>query len=119
MLPNHPHSLADRVSQITINLSLSPDERHALRNGQYQAERTLVWRINTSDGNTVDLSYDADSLNESETTELIEDTLRKLQVILDNRAASVVDPSAEHSQFTYRTLQTTMNILSASTNQSV
>jgi hypothetical protein len=119
IVQNHPKLHSNQVFQITINLSLSPDEQHALSNDQYQTGQMLVWKINTSDGDNIDLSYDTTSLNESERKTLIEETIRKLQVIVNSRSTTIADTNADHIEFTYRTLQTTMNIISSSSNHSV
>ena len=119
IVQNHPKHHSNQVFQITINLSLSPDEQNALSNDDYQAGQMLAWKINTSDGNTIDLSYDTNSLNESEKKTLIEETIRKLQVILNSRSSTIADTNTDHIDFTYRTLQRTLNILSSSSNHSV
>jgi len=78
----------------------------------------LVWKINTSDGNTIDLSYDTNSLNENEKKILLEETIKKLQIVLNNRppSSTTVNHDQDNIEFTYRTLQTTINILSSSQN---
>jgi len=75
----------------------------------------LVWKINTLDGHTIDLSYDKNSLNENEKKILLEETIKKLQIVLNNRPTTV-NSDQDNIEFTYRTLQTTINILSSSQN---
>jgi hypothetical protein len=76
----------------------------------------LVWKINTLDGHTIDLSYDTNSLNENEKKILLEETIKKLQIVLNNRPTTTVNHDQDNIEFTYRTLQTTINILSSSQN---
>jgi len=83
----------------------------ALNNHQYQSTQMLVWKINKSNENTIDLSYDTNSLNENEKKILLEETIKKLQIIVNNRPTTT-----DHDQFTYHTIQTTINILSSSLN---
>ncbi|UJR22943.1 hypothetical protein I4U23_025970 [Adineta vaga] len=113
------NSQTNQIFQITINLSLSSDEQNALNDNQYHSNHMLVWKINTSDGNMTDLSCDTDSLNETEKKFLIEETIRKLQTILNSRSTTIADTNANHIDFTYRTLQTTLNILSSSSHNSI
>jgi hypothetical protein len=105
---------SNQIYQTIINFDLSSAEQRALNNHQYQSTQMLVWKINTSDGNTIDLSYDTDSLTENEKKILLDDTIKKLQIVLNNRP--IRDHDQANLEFTYRTLQTTINILSSSHN---
>ncbi|CAF3685539.1 unnamed protein product [Adineta steineri] len=107
--PNH-------ISQITINLNISPEEQNALNNHPYETDQILNIKVNTSNGNTIDVSYDTNSLNEHEKKLLVEQTINKLQMILNNRTTTMTDINHESIEFTYRTLETTINILSSSSH---
>jgi hypothetical protein len=109
MLQNH-------IYQTTINLNVSSDEQIALNNQQYQSSQMLVWKINSTNENTLNLSYDTGSLSENEKKNLLDETIKKLQVILNNRSTIITDHNQDNIEFTYRTLQTTINILSSSHN---
>ncbi|CAF2605623.1 unnamed protein product [Rotaria sp. Silwood2] len=107
---------ANHAFQITINLDLSSEEQIALNNHQYQSSQTLVWNINTSDRNTIDLSYDTGSLNDNEKRILLDETIKKLQMILNNRSTTLTENIHDNPDFTNRILKTTINILSSSQN---
>ncbi|CAF0975716.1 unnamed protein product [Rotaria sordida] len=104
---------SNHTYQITINLDLSSDEQLALNNHQYQSSQTLVWNINTSNRNLIDISYDTGSLSDNEKKILLDETIKKLQMILNNRSTTLMENNPE---LTYRILQTTINILSSSQN---
>ena len=72
----------------------------------------LIWKLDRRNENTIDLSYDTGSLSENEKKNLLDETIKKLQVILNNHSTIITD----NIDFTYRTLQTTINILSSSHN---
>ncbi|CAF1478304.1 unnamed protein product [Adineta ricciae] len=115
ILPALSQLHSNQIFQLTINMNLSSDEQNALNDNQYQSSHVLVWNINSSDGNSsVDLTCDTDSLSESEKKALIEETVRKLRLILTNRSTTNTDQIG----FTYRTLQTALNILSSSSHSS-
>jgi hypothetical protein len=116
ILKNEQTMNSNHIFHITINLGISTDEHIALNNHQYKSSQMLVWKINSSDGNTIDLSYDTDSLTENEKKILLEETIKKLQVVLNHRSTTVPDTNQDNNEFTYRTLQTTINILSSSHN---
>jgi hypothetical protein len=116
ILKNEQPINSNHIFHITINLGISTDEPIALNNHQYKSSQMLVWKINSSDGNTIDLSYDTDSLTENEKKILLEETIKKLQVVLNHRSTTVPDTNQDNNEFTYRTLQTTINILSSSHN---
>ena len=101
--------------QTIINFDLSTEEQLALNNHQYQSAQMLVWKINNC--NTIDFSYDINSLNDNEKKILLDDTIKKLQIILNNRSITTTT-TTDHMDFTYRTLQTTINILSSSLSSS-
>ena len=115
ILPTLSQLHSNQIFQLTINMILSSDEQNALNDNQYQSSHVLVWNISSSDGHSlVDLSCDSDSLSESEKKTLIDETVRKLRLILANRSTTNTDQIG----FTYRTLQTALNILSSSSHSS-
>ncbi|CAF4739395.1 unnamed protein product, partial [Rotaria sp. Silwood1] len=108
---------SNHTFQITINLDLSSQEQIALNNQQYQSSQTLVWNINTSDRNTIDLTYDTGSLNDHEKKILLDETIQKLQMILNNQSTTTLtENNHDNPEFTNRILKTTINILSSSQN---
>jgi hypothetical protein len=98
--------------QTIINFNISSKEQLALNNHQYQSSQMLVWKINE---NTIDVSYDTDCLTENDKKILLDETIKKLQIILNNHP-TIRDYDQDNFEFTYRTLQTTINILSSSHN---
>lgn len=101
---------SNSIYQTLINFNISSEEQLALNNHQYQSSQMLVWKI---DGNTIDVSYDTDSLTENDKKILLDETIKKLQIILNNHP-TIHDQ--DNFEFTYRTLQTAINILSSSHN---
>ncbi len=101
---------SNHLYETIINFDISPEEQIALNNHQYQPSQMLVWKINTSD-----VSYDRNSLTENEKKILLEETIKKLQIILNNQP-TIRDHDQDNFEFTYRTLQTTINILSSSSH---
>ena len=102
--------------QITINFNLSSEQTVALNNHQYQSDERLIWKINTSGGNTIDLFNDTGSLTVDEKKTLVSEIIRKLQLILNNRSSSATEHDQNYPELTNRVLQTTINILSSSQN---
>jgi hypothetical protein len=105
-----------------IEFSLTNDhEKLHLNNSEYESVQMLVWKINTSDhqnqSNAIDVSYDTGSLTDDERKTLLKEAVQKLQIVLNNRSTStttIPDSDLDQIEFTYRALQTTVNILSSS-----
>jgi hypothetical protein len=116
ILKNQEKFQSNHIYQTIINFDLSSEEQMALNNHQYHSTQMLVWKINTSDGHTIDASYDTNFLNENEKKFLLEETIKKLQIVLNNRPTTIPDHDQDNIELTYRTLQTTINILSSSHN---
>lgn len=108
--------LQNHIYQTIINFDLSSEEQIALNNHQYQTPKMLVWKMNNSNENTIDLSYDTNSLNENEKKILLDETIKKLQIILNKRSITTDENNLES---TYQTIQTTINILSSSLYNSI
>ncbi|CAF3771417.1 unnamed protein product [Rotaria socialis] len=104
---------SNHTFQITINLDLSSEEQNALNSHQYESSKTLVWNTNRSHGNNLNLSYDAQSLDETGRKNLLDQTVKKLQIILNNQSTAIEEQNPET---TSHLLQTTINILSSSQN---
>ncbi|CAM4857885.1 unnamed protein product [Rotaria socialis] len=99
--------------QIDILQHLSSEEQNALNSHQYESSKTLVWNTNRSHGNNLNLSYDAQSLDETGRKNLLDQTVKKLQIILNNQSTAIEEQNPET---TSHLLQTTINILSSSQN---
>jgi hypothetical protein len=93
---------------------INQEEKRDINNRQYQSGEMLVWKINTSNNhnqlNTFDISYDTGSLTSEEKKILLDETIKKLQILLQNPSTLITD----NREFTHRALQTTVNILSSS-----
>jgi hypothetical protein len=100
---------------------INPNEKLHLNNSEYDSAQMLVWKINTTDNhnqtNSIDSSYDTGSLQDNEKKVLLQEAVQKLQIVLSNRStstATIPDSDLDKIEFTYRALQTTVNILSSS-----
>jgi len=117
----HQMIVQDIPHEIEFSL-INENEKLHLNNSEYQSSEMLVWKINTSDNhnqtNTIDDSYDTGSLTNNEKKILLQEAVQKLQIVLSNRSTStttsIPDSDLEQIEFTYRALQTTVNILSSS-----
>lgn len=103
-----------------IEFSLvNPQEQIDFNPSEYDSSEMLVWKMNTSSpSNTIDITYDTGSLTNDEKKILLHDAVEKLQIVLRNRPTSSSLPENDFDQieFTYRALQTTVDILSSSLN---
>jgi hypothetical protein len=112
--------IEDIPHEIEFSL-INENEQTHLNNSQYKSSEMLVWKINTSDNqnqtNTIDASYDTGSLSDNEKKILLQEAVQKLQIVLSNRSTStttsIPDSDLDKIEFTYRALQTTVNILSS------
>jgi hypothetical protein len=101
---------------------INNNEQIHLNNSQYESSEMVVWKMNTSDHpnqtNTIDVSYDTGSLTTNEKKILLQEAVQKLQIVLNSRSTttttSISASDLDQIEFTYRALQTTVNILSAS-----
>jgi hypothetical protein len=96
---------------------INKNEQIHLNNSEYESSQMLVWNMNTSDKpNQIDVSYDTGSLTDNEKKILLQEAIEKLQIVLSHRSTSTSIPDSDLDQieFTYRALQTTVNILSSS-----
>jgi hypothetical protein len=115
----HQMIVKDIPHEIEFSL-INKNEQIHLNNSQYDSSQMLVWKMNTSDNqnqtNTIDVSYDTGSLTDNERKILLEEAIQKLQIVLSNRSTSTSIPDSDLDQieFTYRALQTTVDILSSS-----
>lgn len=77
----------------------------------------LIWNLNTSENhsqtNSHHRSFDTGSLTNHEQKILLKEAVEKLRIILNNRSISVSNHEQDQIEFTYRALQTTVNILSS------
>jgi hypothetical protein len=114
--------IEDIPHEIEFSL-INDNEKTHLNNSEYDSSQMLVWKINTSNNhhhqtNTIDVSYDTGSLTQNEKKILLQEAVQKLQVVLNNRSTStttsIPDSDLDKIEFTYRALQTTVNILSSS-----
>ena len=116
----HQMIVQDFPHEIDFSLINDNDKIH-LNNSEYEASQMLVWKINTSDNqnqtNAINASYDTGSLTDNERKILLQEAVQKLQIVLSNRSTSttsIPDSDLDQIEFTYRALQTTVNILSSS-----
>lgn len=106
----------DIPHEIEFSLMNKNDQTH-LNHSEYESSEMLVWKMNTSDNpNQIDLTCDTGSLTNNEKKILLQEAIEKLQIVLSNRSTSTSIPDSDLDQieFTYRALQTTVNILSSS-----
>jgi hypothetical protein len=117
------HQMIEQDIPHEIEFSLiNENEKNHLNNAEYNSAEMLVWKVNTSDNhnqsNTIDASYDTGSLTNNEKKILLQEAVQKLQIVLSNRSTSttttIPDSDLDKIEFTYRALQTTVNILSSS-----
>ena len=98
---------------------INPQDQIDFNPSEYDSSEMIVWKMNTtSPNNTVDIAYDTGSLTNDEKRILLHDAVEKLQIVLRNRPTSSSLPENDFDQieFTYRALQTTVDILSSSLN---
>ena len=113
--------IEDIPQEIEFSLINNNEQIH-LNNSQYESSEMVVWKVNTSDNpnqtNTIDVAYDTGALTTNEKKILLQEAVQKLQIVLNNRSTSITtsipDSDLDKIEFTYRALQTTVNILSAS-----
>ncbi|CAF0933308.1 unnamed protein product [Adineta steineri] len=109
----------DNIShEIEFSL-INENEKIHLNNSEYETEQMLIWKMNTSDNyNQTNTINDTGSLTNNEKKILLQEAVRKLQIVLNNPSTSTTTTISESDldriQFTYRALQTTVNILSSS-----
>ncbi|UJR25975.1 hypothetical protein I4U23_007323 [Adineta vaga] len=102
-----------------IEFSLTDqNEKIHLNQSEYEPEQMLIWKIKPSNRQTTILN-DTGSLNDNEKKVLLLEAVRKLQIVLNNRSTStttitIPESDLDQIEFTYRALQTTVNILSSS-----
>jgi len=112
----HQMIVKDIPHEIEFSL-INKNEQIHLNNSEYESSQMLVWNMNTSDNpNQIDVSYDTGSLTDNEKKILLQEAIEKLQIVLSHRSTSTSIPDSDLDQieFTYRALQTTVNILSSS-----
>ncbi|CAF2310798.1 unnamed protein product [Rotaria sp. Silwood2] len=117
----HQMMIQDIPHEIEFSL-MNDNEKNDANNSEYESAQMLVWKINTSDNhnqtNTIDAAYDTGSLTNNEKKNLLQEAIQKLQIVLGNRSSSttttIPDIDLDKIEFTYRALQTTVNILSSS-----
>ncbi|CAF0808356.1 unnamed protein product [Rotaria sordida] len=116
----HQMMIHDIPHEIEFSL-INDNEKIHTNNSEYGSAQMLVWNINTSDNhnqtNTINVSYDTGSLTDNEKKNLLQEAIQKLQIVLSNRPTStttIPDIDLDKIEFTYRALQTTVNILSSS-----
>ncbi|CAF3550539.1 unnamed protein product [Rotaria socialis] len=133
MEQENKHQMITRDIPHEIEFSLiNDDEKNNTDNSEYESARMLIWKINTSNNhnqtNAIDASYDTGSLTNNEKKKLLQEAIRKLHIVLSNRSTSpstttttattttttIPDTDLDEIEFTYRALQTTVNILSSS-----
>ncbi|CAF0723826.1 unnamed protein product [Rotaria sp. Silwood1] len=117
----HQMMIEDFPHEIEFSL-INDDENIHTNHSEYESAQMLVWKINTPDNhnqtNTIDASYDTGSLTNNEKKNLLQEAIQKLQIVLSNRSTAatttIPDIDLDKIEFTYRALQTTVNILSSS-----
>lgn len=93
---------------------INPNDQLDFNQSDYDAPQMLVWKMNTS--NSIDIAYDTGSLTTDEKKYLLQEAVNKLQMVLRNRptSSSLPENDSDQIEFTYRALQTTVDILSSS-----
>ncbi|CAF1939862.1 unnamed protein product [Rotaria magnacalcarata] len=127
----HKMTIRDIPHEIEFSL-INDDEKNHTDNSEYESARMLIWKINTSNNhnqtNAIEASYDTGSLTNNEKKNLLQEAIQKLHIVLSNRSTSpsppppptttttttIPDTDLDEIEFTYRALQTTVNILSSS-----
>lgn len=98
---------------------INPQDQPDFNQSDYDSPQMLVWKMNTSSpNNTIDIAYDTGSLTVNEKKLLLQEAVNKLQMVLRNRptSSSLPENDSDQIEFTYRALQTTVDILSSSFN---
>ena len=104
----------DIPHEIEFSLINSHDQLD-FNQSDYDSPQMLVWKMNTSSpSNTIDIAYDTGSLTVDEKKLLLQEAVNKLQMVLRNRPTSLPENDSDQIEFTYRALQTTVDILSSS-----
>jgi len=113
------------VQDVPHELEFSLKEEQAMldlnKNDEYEPAQMLVWKRNTS--NNLHITDQTGSLTDVEKRALLDVAIRNLRIVLDARSSSrttttttIPDSDAANVEFTFRALQTTVDILSSSYN---
>ncbi|CAF0775760.1 unnamed protein product [Adineta ricciae] len=111
----------DISHEIEFSLADKDDNIH-LNQNEYEPAQMLIWKMSPSDHRTITLD-DTGCLNDNEKKVLLQEAIAKLRFVLNNRSAAgaaatttatISQNDLDQIEFTYRALQTTVNILSPS-----
>ncbi|CAF1197621.1 unnamed protein product [Adineta ricciae] len=111
---------ADISHEIEFSLTDKDNNIH-LNQTEYEPAQMLIWKMSPSDHRTITLN-DTGCLNDNEKKVLLQEAIAKLRIVLNNRSttgaatttATIPQNDLDQIEFTYRALQTTVNILSPS-----